>query len=70
MRFAAKHALKSIAGSDAHFEYEIGKAGIELDSEDDRDLKKAILDGKVRIFGETSPIVNHVFSRILEFFRK
>jgi len=70
MKFAARHSLKTIAGSDAHFEYEVGKAGIELDSEDDGDLKKAILGGKVRIFGDKSPIVNHVFSRILELFRK
>jgi predicted metal-dependent phosphoesterase TrpH len=70
MRFAAKHALKTIAGSDAHFEYEVGKAGIELSSEDDGDLKKAILEGKVGIFGDKSPIVNHVFSRILELLRK
>jgi predicted metal-dependent phosphoesterase TrpH len=71
MRFAAQHALKTIAGSDAHFEYEIGKAGIELDSkDDDGDLKKAILDGRVTIFGDKSPIVDHVFSRILQLFRK
>ena len=67
INFAMKYGLKIVAGSDAHFRNEIGNAGIETDEED---IRKAILNGKVKIFGKRSSIINHVMTKAVKWWRK
>ncbi len=64
--FAAKNDLKIIAGSDAHFENEIGNAGVTTDSED---IKKAVLNGDFLVFGKKSNIINPVTTKLLKIWR-
>ena len=65
--FATRSRLRMVAGSDAHFDYEIGNAGIETQSED---LKDAIMKGSVKIFGKRSPVANYILLRVQEWFMK
>jgi hypothetical protein len=69
VNFAMKYNLKVIAGSDAHFKNEIGKAVIES-SEANEDLRKIILNGKFKIFGDKSSLLNHAFTKTMKWFRK
>jgi predicted metal-dependent phosphoesterase TrpH len=65
--YANKHNLPIVAGSDAHFENEIGNAGIITECDD---LKEAILHQDIKIFGKRSMIVNHMFTKGLKKWRK
>lgn len=67
VEYANKHKLPFVAGSDAHFENEIGNAGIITESED---LRKAIMQKDTKIFGKRSTIANHVFTKGLKKWRK
>ena len=64
--YAKENYLNSIAGSDAHFENEIGNAGIETDSDN---IKEAVLSGDVTIFGKRSNIINPVTTKLLKMWR-
>jgi predicted metal-dependent phosphoesterase TrpH len=65
-KYAEDNCLKSIAGSDAHFENEIGNAGVKTES---TDIKEAILKGDVTVFGERSHIINPVTTKLLKIWR-
>ena len=65
-KYAEDNCLKSIAGSDAHFENEIGNAGVKTES---TDIKEAILTGDVTVFGERSHIINPVTTKLLKIWR-
>lgn len=67
VEYANKHNLPFVAGSDAHFENEIGNAGIITKSED---LREAIIKEDIEIFGKRSTIANHVFTKGLKKWRK
>ncbi len=60
MKFAVEHDLGMTAGSDAHFADEIGNAGVCIDG----DIKKSLLRGKVRIFGNKTPILRIMLSKL------
>jgi predicted metal-dependent phosphoesterase TrpH len=67
VEYANKHNLPFVAGSDAHFENEIGNAGIITESED---LREAIIQKNIEIFGKQSTIANHVLTKGLKKWRK
>lgn len=64
--YAAKNGLNIIAGSDAHFENEIGNAGVKTESED---IKEAVLKGDIKVFGKKSYIINPVTTKLLKIWR-
>jgi len=55
------------AGSDAHFGNEIGNAGIITKTDD---IRKAIINKQVKIFGKRGPLINHVGTKMLKWGRK
>ncbi len=65
-KYAVDNGLNMIAGSDAHFENEIGNAGVKTESED---IKEAVLNGDVEIFGKRSPVMNPVTTKLLKIWR-
>jgi predicted metal-dependent phosphoesterase TrpH len=64
--YAEENYLNNIAGSDAHFENEIGNAGVETESEN---IREAVLNGDVTVFGKRSNIVNPVTTKLLKMWR-
>lgn len=60
--YAITHNLGKVAGSDAHTPWEIGNAFIECDAQNEEDLKKAILLGKMKTSGKLSSPLFHLFS--------
>lgn len=67
LRFTEKYGLKSVAGSDAHFKWELGNAGIEIV---DSDLRDALINGKTSIFGNRSLFTNIGLTRMVKTWRK
>jgi predicted metal-dependent phosphoesterase TrpH len=63
VEYANKHNLPLVAGSDAHFGNEIGNAGIITESED---LREAIIQKDIELFGKRSMLTNHVFTKGLK----
>jgi predicted metal-dependent phosphoesterase TrpH len=64
--YAKENYLNSIAGSDAHFENEIGNAGVKSDSDN---IKDAILSGDVTVFGKRSNIINPITTKLIKMWR-
>ena len=64
--YAKDNDLNIIAGSDAHFENEIGNAGVKTESDNIRD---AILNGDFTVFGKRSNIINPVTTKLLKIWR-
>ena len=72
LSYADKHDLKKIAGRDAHFSHEIGKAGVNTSTED---LYETFQRGNFKIFNENSliinsPIINLGLTKVLKLWRK
>jgi predicted metal-dependent phosphoesterase TrpH len=67
VQYANKHNLPLVAGSDAHFENEIGNAGVITETED---LREAIIQKDIEIFGKRSMLSNHMFTKGLKKWRK
>ncbi len=71
--FAKKNNLVRTAGSDAHSIFEVGSAYVETDANNVEELKEAILQKRIKIFGKESPIFVQVFAtvgKIIHFFWK
>ena len=64
--YSEDNGLNIIAGSDAHFENEIGNAGVFTESDNIRD---AVLNGDFTIFGKRSNIINPVTTKLLKIWR-
>lgn len=64
LEFGKRHGIINTAGSDTHFANEIGNAGVITDNED---LREAFKKGQLKIFGNKTMIMNHVFSKIYRF---
>ena len=64
--YAKENNLNTIAGSDAHFENEIGNAGVKTDSDN---IREAVLSGDVTVFGKRSNIINPVTTKLLKIWR-
>lgn len=67
VEYANKYNLPIVAGSDAHFENEIGNAGNITEYDD---LKEAILHKDIKIFGKRSMLINHALTKGLKKWRK
>jgi predicted metal-dependent phosphoesterase TrpH len=67
MEYAKKNKLNIIAGSDAHFENEVGNAGIETES---NNIREAIMSGDLTIFGERSDIINPITTKLIKIWRE
>ena len=65
--FAARHNLPVIGGSDAHYNNEIGLAGIITNSDD---IRRAIMQPELRLFGKRSPVLNHARTKTRKLWRK
>ena len=65
--FAREHSLPVVAGSDAHYSNEIGSSGIITT---DDDIRKAIIENNVEIFGKRTSILNHARTKVLKTWRK
>lgn len=70
MEFSKSNGLSMTAGSDAHFANEVGLSGIIVHAEDEEEIKKAILNKKVEIFGKKSSILNHGMTKMIELWRR
>lgn len=67
---SVKYGLPDVAGSDAHFAFEIGKAKTMLECASDiESIKKTILGGKTKITGENSPGYVDLLSQAIRFTR-
>jgi len=64
IEFAAFYNLPVVGGSDAHYSNEIGNGGITTQSDN---IKRAILDNDLEIFGKRSAIINHVRTKIRKY---
>jgi predicted metal-dependent phosphoesterase TrpH len=64
--YAKENNLNIIAGSDAHFENEIGNAGVITESDN---IKEAVLSGDFTVFGKRSNILNPVTTKLLKMWR-
>ena len=64
--YAEKNSLNIIAGSDAHFENEIGNAGVIIESDN---IREAVLSGDVTVFGKRSNIINPITTKLLKIWR-
>ncbi len=67
VEFAAQYNLPVVGGSDAHYANEIGKAGIITDSDN---IRKAIMENNLTLFGKRSSIINHVRTKIRKLWQK
>lgn len=65
--YAKKNNLNCIAGSDAHFENEVGNAGIVTES---INIKEAVIKGDFTVFGQRSNIINPITTKILKTLRR
>jgi predicted metal-dependent phosphoesterase TrpH len=61
VEFAARHHLPVVGGSDAHYANEIGNGGIVIESDD---IRAAIAANRLELFGQRSPIMCHVRTKI------
>lgn len=65
--YVKKHQLNVFAGSDAHFAWELGNAGVEMK---DHDLRRALSKGDITIFGERSSFLNLGLTRVVKIWKK
>lgn len=65
--FAKNNNLHAVGGSDAHFSYEIGNAGISIES---HDVRNAILKNDLNVLGKRSISLVHVMTKVLKTWRK
>ncbi len=65
--FADKNNLNVIAGSDAHFASEVGKAGVIIK---ESNIRHALLKGRIEVFGEKSSIMNLGLTKLLKIWKK
>ncbi len=65
--YIKEHDITGLGGSDAHFSFEIGNAGVILKS---HDLRNAILKNDLKVFGKKSVFLNHGMTKVLKLWRK
>lgn len=65
--FAVGHGLVVVGGSDAHYGNEVGLAGIVTRTDD---VREAIEQNDLALFGRRSPLMNHVRTKILKQWRR
>ena len=62
--FALKNNLVMTAGSDAHSSFEVGNAYVEAKAENLEELRKMILEKKVKIIGKQAPFFVQIFAGV------
>lgn len=67
VEFAGRYNLPVIAGSDAHYANEIGKAGLIIET---NDVRETILSNSGTVFGRRSSLLNHIRTKVLKTWRK
>ena len=67
VEFAARYNLPVVGGSDAHYANEIGLGGIITHS---HDIRKAIMQSDLSLFGKRSSVLNHARTKIRKLWRK
>lgn len=67
LEFAVQHNLPVVGGSDAHYPGEIGLGGVIIYSDD---IRKAIMQNNLTLFGKQSPVLNHARTKIIKLWRK
>lgn len=67
LEFAAQYGLPVMGGSDAHYANEIGLAGVIIHS---NDVRRAILQSELSLFGKRSSVLNHARTKIRKLCRK
>jgi len=65
--YAKEHNLTGVGGSDAHFAFELGNSGVILGS---NDLRTAISNNNLDVYGKRSIILNHLMTKVLKTWRK
>jgi predicted metal-dependent phosphoesterase TrpH len=66
LSYANENHLNIIAGSDAHFENEVGNAGVKTESDN---IEEAVINGDFTVFGQRSNIINPVTTKLLKMWR-
>ncbi|MFW6057108.1 MAG: PHP domain-containing protein [Chloroflexota bacterium] len=66
VNFATRHGLAVVGGSDAHYPGEVGAAGVITDSPD---IRQAILDRRVTLFGNRTSLFNHARTKVRKLYR-
>ncbi len=69
LKFAGKHSLSVVCGSDAHFSIEIGKSILKIPHFNNAEEFKNQLDNAI-ISGRRSPAIVNLFSKISKFIKK
>lgn len=67
LEFAVQHNLPVVGGSDAHYPSEIGLGGIIIHSDD---IREAIMQYDLTLFGKRSPVLNHVRTKVRKIWTK
>ena len=67
LEFANRHNLPVVGGSDAHYSNEIGLGGIIIHSDN---IRKAIMQHDLTLFGKRSPVLNHARTKIRKLWTK
>ncbi|MFC2002705.1 PHP domain-containing protein [Chloroflexota bacterium] len=67
VEFATQYNLPIVGGSDAHYANEIGLGGVISQSDD---IRKAIMENNLTLFGKRSPIISHVRTKARKLCRK
>jgi predicted metal-dependent phosphoesterase TrpH len=67
LEFAARHSLLRLGGSDAHYAGEIGLAGVVIHG---HDIKTAIQHRELELYGQRSPLLNHVRTKVRKIWRE
>jgi len=65
-RFAKRHALPEIAGSDAHFPEEIGRGITEVQAQTLEEAKEQIMKGNAKITGKKSSLLVHLQTQFVK----
>ncbi|MHC4606818.1 MAG: PHP-associated domain-containing protein [Planctomycetota bacterium] len=68
--FAARYGLTTVASSDAHFPWEIGRARTVIPASGAAEVKKALLEGNTVLTGRRSSAVNRLLSTLLKVGRR
>jgi predicted metal-dependent phosphoesterase TrpH len=63
-RFAEKHSLPMVAGSDAHTPEEIGNAYTEIAAHSLEEARKVLLSGKTKIYGKKGTLKDHFITQL------
>ncbi|MFX0172227.1 MAG: PHP domain-containing protein [Candidatus Hodarchaeota archaeon] len=62
LEFAEKYSMLKTAGSDAHFAFEVGRAGVSFNGTTTEELRKQLEANETNYYGKSSPKVTHLLT--------